>query len=108
MTPIMTPSLGGFLTPILPTSASLVQSSDGIREVSASFIPIKKYELLNKVSGRGLKMEYRFTRSQHLVSPAMVNIEIIVSNESSEIIKDVKVGNKVCYLILEVFMMILI
>lgn len=94
MTPIMTPSLGGFLTPIMPSPA-FATASDGIREVSTSFIPVKKYELLNKVSGRGLKLEYRFTRSQHLVSPALVNIELTFANEGTETIKDIRVGNKV-------------
>lgn len=95
MTPILTPSLGGFLSPT--TSAySSVSDSEGIKEVSASFIPVKKHELLNRVSGCGLKMEYRFTRSQHLMNPTMVNIELIFTNESSEAIKDIKIGNKVC------------
>ncbi|XP_014213137.1 AP-3 complex subunit beta-1 [Copidosoma floridanum] len=92
MTPIMTPSLGGFLTPIVPTPA--LAMSDGISEVSPSFIPIKKFELFNKVSGRGLKMEYRFTRSQHLISSAMVNIELTFSNEGTETIQNIRVGNK--------------
>lgn len=95
LTPIMTPSLGGFLTPIISNS-SIMAVADGIKEVSSSFTPVKKYELLNKVSGRGLKMEYRFTRSQHLVSSTLVNIELIFYNESNEIMQNIRVGNKVC------------
>jgi AP-3 complex subunit beta len=94
MTPIMTPSLGGFLTPILPCAFS--KSSDGIKEILPSFIPIKKYGLLNKVSGHGLKMEYRFTRSEHLVNSSMVNIELMFTNESTESISNIRIGNKVC------------
>lgn len=92
MTPIMTPSLGGFFTPIIPT----LSAQDGLKEVSASFVSTKKFELLNKVSGRGLKMEYRFSRSQHLMSSAMINIEITFSNESNDTIENIRVGNKVC------------
>lgn len=92
MTPIMTPSLGGFLTPMLPASTT---SSEGVKEVSPSFIPVKKYELFNKVTGRGLKAEFRFTRSQHLISSAMVNIELSFTNESNDAITEIRVGNKV-------------
>ena len=93
MTPIMTPSLGGFLTPMQPT---LGTSSEMIKEVSPSFVPIKKQELLNKVSARGLKLEYRFTRTQHLASSAMVNVELILANEGIETIQDIHIGGKVC------------
>ena len=89
ITPIMTPSLGGFLTPINPIA------SNEIREVSASYIPLKKFELLNKINGHGLKVEYRFTRSQHLVSSVMVSIELSFINESKEPIKYIRIGNKV-------------
>ncbi|CAB0043494.1 unnamed protein product [Trichogramma brassicae] len=92
MTPIMTPSLGGFLTPMMPTPFATI--ADGIREVSSSFVPVKKHELLNKVSGRGLKLEYRFTRSPHLMNATLVNIELLLANESNELIKDIRVGNK--------------
>ncbi|XP_033224866.1 AP-3 complex subunit beta-2 [Belonocnema kinseyi] len=88
ITPIMTPSLGGFLSPINPIT------SNEIREVSASYIPLKKFELLNKINGHGLKVEYRFTRSQHLVSSVMVSIELSFTNDSKETINDIRVGNK--------------
>ncbi|XP_034943244.1 AP-3 complex subunit beta-2 [Chelonus insularis] len=88
MTPVMTPSLGGFLTPIN------VMNINGITEVSASFTPLKKTEHLNKISGRGLKVESRFTRCQHLVSAAFVNIELTFTNESTEIINNIRVGSK--------------
>ncbi|KAI4503874.1 hypothetical protein M0802_001277 [Mischocyttarus mexicanus] len=88
MTPIMTPSLGGFLTPINPIA------SDGIREVSTSFIPVKKYEMLNSITGHGLKVEYRFTRSQHLVSPHLISIELTFTNDGNKQIKDIQIGNK--------------
>ncbi|XP_012259104.2 AP-3 complex subunit beta-1 [Athalia rosae] len=88
MTSIMTPTLGGFLTPMNQLHLS------GVTEVGASFIPNKASELLNKISGKGLKVEFRFTRSQHLVSSAMTTIELSFRNESSEPMKDIKVGNK--------------
>ncbi|XP_017797871.1 PREDICTED: AP-3 complex subunit beta-2 [Habropoda laboriosa] len=88
MTPVMPLSTGSLLT---PTSSNV---ANDIREVSASFIPIKKSELLNNITGHGLKIEYRFTRSQHLVSSYLVTIELTFSNEGSEPIKDIQMGVK--------------
>jgi len=89
MTPVMTPSLGGFLTPINPTII------DSIREVSTSYVSLKKTILLNNITGHGLKIEYRFTRSQHLVSSNLISIELTFSNESNDAIKEIQIGSKV-------------
>lgn len=87
ITPVMTPSLGGFFTPINQT--------DNVREVSTSYVPLKKIILLNSIVGHGLKIEYRFTRSQHLVNSNLVSIELTFSNESNYTIKEIQIGNKV-------------
>lgn len=89
MTPVMTPSLGGFLTPINSTII------DSVREVLTSYVPLKKTILLNSIIGHSLKIEYRFTRSQHLVSSSLVSIELTFSNESNDVIKEIQIGNKV-------------
>lgn len=89
MTPVMPLSTGGFLTPM---NSNLTHD---VREVSSSFIPIKKFELLNSITGHGLKIEYRFTRSQHLVSAHFVTIELTFTNESNEPIKEIHMGIKV-------------
>lgn len=89
MTPVMTPSMGGFLTPINPTI------TDNVREVSTSYVPLKRTVLLNSITGHGLKIEYRFTRSQHLVSANLVSIELTFSNESNTAVKEIQIGNKV-------------
>ena len=88
MTPVMPLSAGGFLSPI---SSSI---TNDIREVSSSFIPMKKFELLNSITGHGLKIEYRFTRSQHLVSAYLVTNELTFTNEGNELIKEIHVGTK--------------
>lgn len=89
MTPVMPLSTGSLLTPIN------LNITNDVREISASFIPIKKSELLNTITGHGLKIEYRFTRSQHLVSAYLVTIELTFSNESSEPVKEIQIGVKV-------------
>nr|XP_033198034.1 AP-3 complex subunit beta-2 isoform X1 [Bombus vancouverensis nearcticus] len=88
MTPVMPLSTGSLLTPIN------LNITNDVREISASFIPIKKSELLNTITGHGLKIEYRFTRSQHLVSAYLVTIELAFSNESSEPVKEIQIGVK--------------
>ncbi|XP_043594709.1 AP-3 complex subunit beta-2 isoform X2 [Bombus pyrosoma] len=88
MTPVMPLSTGSLLTPIN------LNITNDVREISASFISIKKSELLNTITGHGLKIEYRFTRSQHLVSAYLVTIELTFSNESSEPVKEIQIGVK--------------
>lgn len=55
-TPILTPSLGGFLTPVTPSSTPNVMS---IEPVGPSYVPYKGTEVVNKLNGGGLSIEYR-------------------------------------------------
>ena len=71
-----------------------------LQTASPSFIPMKTTELLNKISGRGLNVLYRFTRSPHLFSPAMVSVELTFTNLGSEELMDIRVGQKVSLLLL--------
>lgn len=88
----MTPSLGGFLTPINPLVSAI--NLNGITQVSSFFTPTKRTELVNKITGRGLRIESRFTRCQHLVNPMLVSIELTFINESNEPITNIRIGNK--------------
>ncbi|KAJ4433931.1 hypothetical protein ANN_16250 [Periplaneta americana] len=92
MTPVLTPSLGGFLTPL--STPVMPITSNSIQPASPSFIPLKTTELLNKISGRGLSVLSRFTRSPHLFSPAMVSIELTFTNLGTEDLADIKVSQK--------------
>ncbi|XP_046400487.1 AP-3 complex subunit beta-1 [Ischnura elegans] len=92
ITPVMTPSLGGFLTPLCPPTSQTMIST--IQVASPSFIPLAQNELLNKISGHGLHVTYRFTRSPHLFSPLMASVELIFTNVSSDGLEDIKVGQK--------------
>lgn len=58
VTPVMTPSLGGFLTPMMP--GQVMATASGIVTVSPLYIPFKSSELVNKMSGGGLSIDYRF------------------------------------------------
>lgn len=89
----MTPSLGGLLTPT--NSNTITSMNQTIQVITPAFYPTKQLELLNRISGRGLSIMYRFTRNPHLFSPNMVNINLIFTNSTSEDIIDIKVGKKV-------------
>ncbi|XP_058128735.1 AP-3 complex subunit beta-2 [Anopheles ziemanni] len=94
--PVMTPSLGGFLTPLDQAAGGLAGADGGtsIELVGPSFIPTKKRELLNKVNGFGLGIEYRFVRAPHLFSARMVSVELTFTNHGNVELLDIAVGRK--------------
>lgn len=92
--PVMTPSLGGFLTPINNVNPINV-TPHAIQVIPPVFYPVKEIELLDRISGRGLNITYRYTRNPHLFSSTMVNINLSFKNTSSEDITDIRMGKKV-------------
>jgi AP-3 complex subunit beta len=71
---VLTPTMGGMLTPM--ATQPLPGADSPITDAAAMFIPTKSVELLNKMTSGGLQVLYRFTRSPHLYSPAMCNIQV--------------------------------
>uniref|UniRef100_A0A1Q3FFZ8 AP-3 complex subunit beta n=1 Tax=Culex tarsalis TaxID=7177 RepID=A0A1Q3FFZ8_CULTA len=92
--PIMTPSLGGFLTPKVGTNPDKTNSLDVVDLVGPSFIPNKTSELLNKVNGYGLGIMFRFTRAPHLYSAKMISIELTFTNHGNVELTDIQLGQK--------------
>ncbi|XP_061391616.1 LOW QUALITY PROTEIN: AP-3 complex subunit beta-2 [Musca vetustissima] len=116
--PVMTPSLGGFLTPgvkifflilviqilitcrlgtpmtSLQTTLLPQNAANRLELVGPSYIAYNHKELLNKLSGHGLQVSYRYTRSPHLYSSSMVSIELQFVNQSSEEICNIQMGQK--------------
>ncbi|XP_073834874.1 adaptor related protein complex 3 subunit ruby [Musca autumnalis] len=97
--PVMTPSLGGFLTPGTPMTAlqsTLLpqNAANRLELVGPSYIAYNHKELLNKLSGHGLQVSYRYTRSPHLYSSSMVSIELQFVNQSAEEITNIQMGQK--------------
>uniref|UniRef100_T1I5H4 AP-3 complex subunit beta n=1 Tax=Rhodnius prolixus TaxID=13249 RepID=T1I5H4_RHOPR len=87
--PVMTPSYGGFLTPLTatPTTANVV---------GPSYIPVKAQEVLNKITGQGLSVEARFTRQPHLYSAKMTSVELkFINNSPTDIFEDIRVSSKI-------------
>nr|CAH7761482.1 unnamed protein product [Callosobruchus chinensis] len=87
--PVLTPSLGGFFTP----SGGGDKPYD-VQVVQPTFTHTKPIELLNRMSGRGMSVTYRFTRSPHLYSPSMTNINLSFTNHTDEDITDIRLGRK--------------
>lgn len=98
ITPVLTPSLGGFLTPTVVVGGDQTQtamySPKTIQSVPPAYVSRADIPLLDRISGQGLNIIYRFTRSPHLFSPQMVNIALTFTNSHYEDITDIKVGKK--------------
>ncbi|KAJ8980729.1 hypothetical protein NQ317_019224 [Molorchus minor] len=78
-----------FFTPVISIDAPLT-----MQVVQPIFVNTRSIELLNKMNGRGLSATYRFTRSPHLYSPSMTNINITFFNNTSQDIVDIRLGKK--------------
>jgi AP-3 complex subunit beta len=86
ITPILSPALAADLAN-LSTSASMTFSQQTVQSK-------KEYELLNKINGNGLQIQYKFTRTQQTSSNKMVNIELIFTNLSNGDFSSFSISNK--------------
>ncbi|XP_068219905.1 AP-3 complex subunit beta-2 [Palaemon carinicauda] len=93
-TPLLTPSLGGLLTPTPSAQPQILPPGASIKPASAKFVPSVTFELLNRISSGGLTVSARFTRSPHLYSPRMTSVELTFNNSGSEEIRDISVGKQ--------------
>lgn len=93
--PIMTPSLGGFLSPLSAAGIApgTVPSNNKFELVGPTFIP-SPLELVSKINGHGLQINYRFTRGPHLYSAKMVSIELTFRNESQKDLANIRISKK--------------
>ncbi|XP_031638318.1 AP-3 complex subunit beta-2 [Contarinia nasturtii] len=95
--PIMTPSLGGFLSPMSSSSIGVnlpMSTSSRFELVGPVHVSLDKRELLNKINSHGLQINYRFTRAPHLFSAKMVSIELTFHNESNNELENIHISNK--------------
>lgn len=90
--PIMTPSLGGFLTPGFSLLSTQSSADSRYELVGPSFIPFNTNELLSRVSGNGLSIQYRYTRAPHLFSATMVSIELSFSNHLANELENIQIN----------------
>lgn len=85
--PVMAPSLNEFSNHVIESPLQIVQPV---------CINSKSIELLNRINGNGLSAEYRFTRTPHLYSAKMANLNVTFRNNTNDLIEDIKLAKKVC------------
>lgn len=59
-----------------------------------NYVSKKDYELLSKINGNGLHINYRFTRTPHPASNKMVSLELNINNVSNGDFNGFSVSNK--------------
>ena len=57
-------------------------------------LPTEKHELLNRITGKGLQVTYRFMRHSHAYSPKMAALDIEFTNTGDSPIAGVHLGAK--------------
>lgn len=83
----MAPSLNEYSNHVIETPLQIVQPV---------CVNSKSIELLNRINGNGLSAEYRFTRTPHLYSAKMANLNVTFRNNTNDFIEDIKLVKKVC------------
>ena len=79
---VLSPSLGGLLTPLEANANDNSKSnSSQIIESAPNFISNKATELLNRISTGGLQLQYRYTRLPYIYSPLMTAVEFSFTNQ---------------------------
>jgi len=89
-TPTLTPSLGGFLTPLVETTPATATAGHSVGH--PMFVNTSSTELLNKLTTGGVQVNYRFTRQPHAYNPTMVSVELTFRNLGTDTVSEVKVG----------------
>ena len=60
--------------------------------ISPAMVPTEKHELLNRVTGKGLQVAYRFMRHAHVYSPKMAAFDVEFTNMGDSPIADIRIG----------------
>ncbi|XP_064608318.1 AP-3 complex subunit beta-2-like isoform X2 [Liolophura sinensis] len=95
-----TPTVQGndILTPMLASEMDNLGLGDATVTTNMMAPPVqvktKSYELLNRMSGNGLALSYKFTRTISIFSPKMASIELSFVNNSDKPLKEIHIGDK--------------
>ncbi|KAM7392481.1 hypothetical protein PAMA_007547 [Pampus argenteus] len=71
---------------------SLSNISSAVQVTSPSFGPVKTYELLHHMTGKGLSAKYHFPRQPCLYQPSMVAVQVILTNSSDHSLEEIHIG----------------
>ncbi|XP_024154857.1 AP-3 complex subunit beta-1 isoform X2 [Oryzias melastigma] len=73
---------------------SLSNVSSAVQVTSPSFGPVKTYELLHHMTGKGLSAKYHFPRQPCLYQPTMVSVQVILTNSSDHVLEEIHIGER--------------
>uniref|UniRef100_A0A4W3JQG1 Adaptor related protein complex 3 subunit beta 1 n=1 Tax=Callorhinchus milii TaxID=7868 RepID=A0A4W3JQG1_CALMI len=68
--------------------------SSSSEESSDVFVPSKSFELLHRMSGKGLGAQYHFPRQPCIYSSKMVSVQITLTNTSDKEITNIEIGER--------------
>ncbi|KAM6976165.1 AP-3 complex subunit beta-1 isoform 2-T2 [Tautogolabrus adspersus] len=73
---------------------SLSNVSSTMQLTTPSFCPVKTYELLHHMTGKGLSAKYHFPRQPCLYQPSMVSVQVILTNGSDHCLEEIHIGDR--------------
>ncbi|XP_030291984.1 AP-3 complex subunit beta-1 isoform X1 [Sparus aurata] len=73
---------------------SLSNVSSTMQVTTPSFGPVKTYELLHHMTGKGLSAKYHFPRQPCLYQPSMVAVQVILTNSSDHSLEEIHIGDR--------------
>lgn len=73
---------------------SLSNVSSAMQVTTSAFGPVKTYELLHHMTGKGLSAKYHFPRQPCLYQPSMVAVQVILTNSSDHSIEEIHIGDR--------------
>uniref|UniRef100_A0A665TG02 AP-3 complex subunit beta n=1 Tax=Echeneis naucrates TaxID=173247 RepID=A0A665TG02_ECHNA len=65
-----------------------------VQVTTPSFGPVKTYELLHHMTGKGLSAKYHFPRQPCLYQPSMVAVQVILTNSSDHSLEEIHIGDR--------------
>lgn len=74
---------------------SLSNVSSAMQVTTSSFSPVKTYDLLHHMSGKGLAAKYHFPRQPCLYQPCMVAVQVTLTNCSDYSLEEIHIGDRV-------------
>nr|XP_046230314.1 AP-3 complex subunit beta-1 [Scatophagus argus] len=73
---------------------SLSNISSTMQVTTPSFGPVKTYELLHHMTGKGLAAKYHFPRQPCLYQPSMVAVQVTLTNSSDRSLEEIHIGDR--------------
>lgn len=73
---------------------SLSNVSPAVQVSTQSFGPVKTYELLHHMTGKGLSAKYHFPRQPCLYQPSMVSVQLSLTNNSDHCLEEIHIGDR--------------